>query len=295
MNGSGHRGTRAYSRRRTGWAVAGILLPSLAALPAGAGSAPNATAAPMNAQDQVIQNVGLDQKLNAAVPLELPFRDETGKAVRLGDYFGKKPVMLMLIQFRCTMLCTEEMNVLLESMKELKFTPGKEFDLLIVSIDPREDAELAAMKKENYLKEYGRPEAAAGWHWLTGEDSSIKPLAAAIGYRYEYDKATDQFAHPDGVIIVTPAGKTARYYFKLNYAPRDLRFGLIDAAAERIGTPLDAFALLCYHYNPVTGKYGLALIKIMRLVALATVTLLAVAILVMSRRGTGAPRHALGG
>lgn len=236
------------------------------------------------AQDAILKKVRLDQRLDAQVPLDTSFRDETGREVRLGEYFGEKPVALVLIQYRCTMLCNVMMNVLLDSMKELKFTPGDQFNLLIVSIDPREGPDLAAEMKQSYLNVYGRSQASPGWHYLTGKKEAIDRLAASLGYHYEFDKDTDQFAHPDGVIVATPKGRVARYFFRLEYPPRDLRYGLIEAASNRIGTPLDAIALLCFHYNPVTGKYGLALLGLVRLLGAATVIAVAAAITVMRLR-----------
>jgi len=235
-------------------------------------------------QEQTIKQVRLDQQLNAQVPLDLPFRDETGKSVRLGDYFGSKPVMLVLIQYRCTMLCNEEMNILLDSLKKMQFTPGKEFNLLIVSIDPREQPDLAADKKKSYLEAYGRPAAAAGWHYLTGADSSIKPLAQSVGFHYAYDAHTDQYAHPDGVILVTPQGKVSRYFFRLEYPARDMRLGLVEASSNQIGSAIDAIALLCFHYNPTTGKYSLALMKVVRLAGILTVLAMAVGVVVLKQR-----------
>jgi len=217
----------------------------------------------------VIKRVAFDQKLNAQVPLDAEFRDENGKTVRLGQYFGDKPVMMMLIAYRCTMLCTEQTRILLESLKELKFDAGKEFEVVMVSIDPREGKDIAAGKKASFVKEYGRPATEAGWHMLTGKEASIKQLTQSVGFHYVYDAATDQFAHPDGVVILTPQGKAARYYFRLNYDPRDLRYGLIEASANRIGTPLDYIALLCYHYNPSTGKYSVGIMNVLRLASLA--------------------------
>jgi protein SCO1 len=234
--------------------------------------------------DEVLKKVQLHQKMDAQAPLDTVWRDETGKTVRLHEYFGKKPVMMMLIQFRCTMLCTEQMNILMENLRKLKFTPGREFTLLIMSIDPREQPELGAGKKKSYLEAYGRPEGAAGWHFLTGTQREIDRLSAAVGFRYAYDPIGDQYAHPDGVIILTPAGKVARYFFRLEYPARDLRFGLIEAAANKIGSPLDALALLCFHYNPATGQYSLGFMQVLRLAAISTVLILGIAILVMRLR-----------
>ena len=221
--------------------------------------------------DEVIKRVGFDQKLNAQVPLNAVFRDENGKEVRLGQYFGEKPVMMMLIQYRCTMLCSHQMNAMMQSLKKLQFDIGKQFTLLIVSIDARETPELAAGKKKSYVEEYGRLGAADGWHFLTGKQESIDQLADSIGFHYVYDRKTDQFAHPDGITILTPEGKAARYFFRLEYPARDLRYGLIEAASHKIGTPLDYLSLLCYHYNPTTGKYSVGVWKVMRLMGLIVV------------------------
>lgn len=238
----------------------------------------------LDAQGELMKTVRLDQKLGEHVPLDAAFKDEDGRPVRFGDYFGDKPVALVMIQYRCTMLCTEEMNVLMASLKQLKFTPGKEFNLVIVSIDPREDAELAMGKKVSYLAEYGRPQAASGWHWLTGSKENIDKLAASIGYHYVYDAKTDQYAHPDGVIMMTPKGEIARYFFRLEYPARDLRLGLIEASRGKIGTPLDAIALLCYHYNPVTGRYAVALLNLVRGASLAMVLGLCAGIMLLKFR-----------
>jgi protein SCO1/2 len=238
----------------------------------------------LDAQGAMLKSVRLDQKLGEHVPFDAAFKDEDGKPVRFGDYFGEKPVALVMIQYRCTMLCTEEMNVLQASLKQLKFTPGKEFNLVIVSIDPREDAELATGKKISYLAEYGRPEASKGWHWLTGSKENIDKLADAVGYHYVYDKKTDQYAHPDGVIMMTPKGEIARYFFRLSYPARDLRLGLIEASHGKIGSPIDAIALLCYHYNPVTGRYAVALLSLVRGASIAMVLGLCAGIMLMRLR-----------
>ena len=235
-------------------------------------------------QDEILKKVRLDQKLNAQIPLDVGFRDENGREVRLHEYFRGKPVMLILIQYRCAMLCNEQMNILVDSLKKMEFTPGKEFTLLTVSIDPREGPDFALEKKKAYLEEYGRPAAGEGWHYLTGDERSIRRLADSVGFYYHYDAATDQYAHPDGVILVTPNGKVARYFFRLSYPARDLRLGLVEASENRIGTPLDAIALLCFHYNPVTGKYSLTYMGILRLAGILTVVGILLWIIVMRWR-----------
>jgi protein SCO1/2 len=235
--------------------------------------------------DDLFKKVRLEQKLNAQVPLDITFRDETGKMVPLRQYFGTKPVMMNLIQYRCTMLCSQEMMILGQSLKEMKFSVGDQFNLLTVSIDPREQPYLAAEYKNGYLKQYGRPGAAAGWHFLTGDEGSIRRLADAIGYHFVYDARTGQFAHPDGVIVLTPQGRVARYFFRLNYAPRDLSFALMEASKNRIGSLLDGWSLLCYHYNPVTGKYTIEFMQILRLAGLATVLIMGAGISLLSLLG----------
>jgi protein SCO1/2 len=269
---------------RTTWLrlLTGALLAS--ALPASAQQLGGTTARGTGRQEEFLKAIRIDQKLNAQLPLDLAFRNEEGRAVRLHEYFGRKPVMFMLLQYRCEMLCTQQMQVLLASLKRLQFTPGRDFELIIFTIDPRETPDLAARQKQSYLSEYGRPEAAAGWHYLLGDQATITRLADAVGFRYEYHPETDQYAHPDGVILATPAGKIAQYYFQLNYNPRDLRLGLVEASQSKIGSPLDALALLCFHYHPTTGKYGLALLSVLRLSGLVTVLVLGVGIVAMKRR-----------
>jgi protein SCO1/2 len=182
------------------------------------------------------------------------------------------------------MLCTEQVNVLEATLRDLKFTAGKEFDVVVVSIDPREQPDLAADFKQKFLEKYGRPDAVTGVHFLTGADSSIKPLADAVGVHYIYDARTDQFAHPDGLIVLTPKGKVAKYFFRLEYPPRDVRFALVEAAENKIGTVLDAIALLCFHYNPTRGVYSLAVLNVVRLAGIATVLFMALAVVVMRRK-----------
>jgi protein SCO1/2 len=235
-------------------------------------------------KDELMKQVRLDQRLNAQVPLDLQFRDEAGKPIRLGQVFGKKPVMLIMIQYRCTMLCSREMEALLQSLQEMKFSVGKEFNLVTMSIDSRETELLAGEYKRGYLKKYARPSAADGWHFLTGDERSVRALADAVGFHFAYDAQTDQFLHPDGVIILTPKGRIARYFFRLEYPPRDMRLALVEAADGKIGSPMDGFWLSCYYYNPMTGRYSLALMGIVRMMAVATVLLLATGVGVMGWR-----------
>jgi protein SCO1 len=244
----------------------------------------NASARGATAQDRITKDVGLTQKLNAQVPLDLTFRDETGRTVHLNEYFRGKPVLLNLIQYRCTMLCSQEMEVFADSLRQLKFDVGKQFVVVTVSIDDREQPELAADYKKKWIDEYARPGAAESWHFLVGDKANIQRLADSLGYRFAYDPATDQFAHPDGVQVLTPEGRISRYFFGLTYPPRDLRFAIIDSSRSRIGSAIDAFALLCFHYNPITGRYSLELMRVLRVAAVGTVLTGLLAIGAMSWR-----------
>jgi protein SCO1/2 len=218
-----------------------------------------------------LRGVGFDQRLDAQVPPDLVFRDETGRAVRLGDYFGDRPLILVLAYYRCPMLCTEVLNGLVRGMLDLPFTVGKEFDVLTVSFDPREQPDLAAAKKETYLERYGRPGAEAGWHFLTGEEGPIGRLTEAVGFRYRYDPVKDQYAHASGILVLTPAGRVSRYFYDIRYNPRDLRLGLVEASAGRIGSPVDQVLLYCFHYDPAEGRYGPVVMNFVRLGGVLTV------------------------
>ena len=232
----------------------------------------------------IFNDVGFDQRLNEQVPPDLVFRDETGRSVRLGDYFGGKPVILSLIYYNCTTLCPMILDGLVRSLTPVSFDIGKQFAILTVSFDPRETPVLAAARKAEYVGRYRRPGAAEGWHFLTGEEAAIRQLTKAVGFRYLYDAKTDQFAHAAGIVMLTPQGKVARYFYGFDFSPRDLRLGLIEAAANKIGTPIDQVLLFCYHYDPLTGRYGLIVMNVIRLAGLATVLALGSFIIVMLRR-----------
>lgn len=223
-----------------------------------------------------LREVGFDQRLDEQVPLDLEFRDETGRLVRLGDYFTDNPVILVLAYYRCPMLCTEVLNGLARGLLDVSFDIGKEFRVVTVSFDPREQPELAAAKKRTYLDRYGRPGADAGWHFLTGEEGPIQRLTRAVGFRYSYDAARDQFAHASGIMILTPSGKISRYFFDIHYAPRDLRLGLVEASAGKIGSPADQVLLFCFHYDPTVGKYGVAVMNFIRLGGVLTMLVLGI-------------------
>ena len=230
------------------------------------------------------QRIGIDQKLGDQLPLDLRFVDSEGNTVHLRDYFGEKPIILSLVYFDCPMLCTQVINSLLRAMNVLSFGAGTEFDVLTISIDPGETPELAKAKKIEYLKNYRGREGSTGWHFLTGDQQQIEQLAAAVGFRYEYDEPTDQYIHASGIMVLTPDGKLARYFYGIDYPPRDLRWGLVEAADGAIGNPVDQLLLLCYSYDPMTGKYGLYIRHSLRIGGLATVLALGSFIFVMLRR-----------
>jgi protein SCO1/2 len=236
--------------------------------------------------------VGIDQRLNQQVPLDLAFRNEQGETVTLGSLMRGKPVILSLVYFECPMLCTLVLNGLLSTMKALPFDAGNEFDVITVSFDPTDTPALAAQKKENYLREYKRMGAAAGWHFLTGDEASIKRLADTVGFRYTYLPEKKEFAHAAGIMVLTPAGVLSRYFYGVEYAPRDVKFGLMDAAQERIGTAVDQLMLFCFSYDPTTGRYTTFVLTLVRIGGALTVLAFALFLFRMRRRDRAARRAA---
>ena len=236
------------------------------------------------AADHVLHDVGFDQHLGEPVPLDLGFRDESGQAVQLSQYFGSKPVILALVYYECPMLCTLTLNGLVSALKVLSFDAGKEFEVLAVSFNPNESPALAAAKKATYLQQYKRPGAAQGWHFLTGEEGAIERLTQAVGFRYVYDPAQQQYAHAAGIVVLTPEGRIARYFFGVEFSPKDVRLGLIEASANKIGTPVDQLLLYCFHYDPSTGKYGAVVMNIVRAAGVLTVFVLGTFMTVMFLR-----------
>lgn len=219
-----------------------------------------------------LEEVGITERLDASLPLQLVFSDEQGNEVALGSFFEpNRPVILTLNYYECPMLCTLQLNGLVEALKELDWTPGREFEIVTVSIDPREKPELAKAKKEVYLGLYGRPGASAGWHFLTGTGANIATLADAVGFRYRYDEKTRQFAHAAAAFILTPDGRLSRYLYGIEYSPRTVRLSLVEAAGGRIGSSFDRLLLYCYHYDASQGRYTMAAVNIMRLGGLLTV------------------------
>ena len=257
----------------------------LAASAFGQGMTKSILSPPANVRPPGLEHVGFEQRLNEQIPPDLAFRDETGKAVQLKDYFGKRPLILNLVYFRCPMLCGEVLSGLTNSLKLMKFDVGKQFDVLTVSFDPRETPELAAEKKAEYLKRYGRPGAEKGWHFLTGDEANIKALTNAAGFEYQFDPKTGQFAHATAIMVLTPEGKLAQYFYGVEYTPKDLRLGLVEASSGKIGNVVDQVLLYCYHYDPATGKYGAIVMRVMRLAALATILILGTMLVVLFRIG----------
>ncbi len=232
-----------------------------------------------------LQNtIGIDQKLGEQIPLDLTFTNEAGQSVRIGDYFGDKPIVLTLVYYDCPMLCNQVLTSLLRAMNVLAFGIGTEFDVLTVSVDPGETHELAAAKRAEYIKNYRGRDGSNGWHFLTGQQDQIEQLASAVGFRYEYEEQTDQYIHASGIMVLTPAGKLARYFYGIDYPPRDLRWGLVEAADGAIGSAVDQLLLMCYSYDPMTGKYGVYIRNSLRIGAVATVLALGSFVVVMLRR-----------
>jgi protein SCO1/2 len=234
-----------------------------------------------------LKDVGIDQKLNEQLPLDLVLRDENGAEVKLGNYFGKKPVVLSLVYYQCPMLCNQVLNGMISSFRVMTFQPGQEFDVVSVSFDPREKAAVAAAKKKtyiDYLPAGKRAAAAAGWHFLTGDEANIRRLTEAVGFRYRFDAATNQYAHASAIYVATPEGKLARYFYGIEYAPKDLRLGLIEASQNKIGSPMDQLMLYCYEYDPATGRYGAAVLNIVRAGGVLTLIGFVVLFLILRRR-----------
>ncbi|HVO33615.1 MAG TPA: SCO family protein [Elusimicrobiota bacterium] len=221
-------------------------------------------------QQDILKQVGFTQNLGQTIPLDLPFRDEKGQAVTLRKYFGSKPVLLNLVYFECPMLCTEVLNGIVRTLRAIPLKVDDDFNVVTVSFDPRETPKLAALKKSMYLDRYGHPDRGAGWPFLTGDQKSIKALADAVGFHFAYDPDLQQFAHASGIIILTPAGKVSHYFFGVEYPAQDVRLSLVEAGEGHTGSPVDQLLMYCYHYDPETGRYGIVVMRVLRLAALAT-------------------------
>jgi len=239
---------------------------------------------PTSARPRLLSKIKIDQKIGSDLPLDLPFVDERGQAVKLGDYFGKRPVVLALVYYECPMLCTQVLNGLVSSLETLNLNAGKDFDVVAVSFNPKEGPGLASQKKAAYVHRYGRPETADGWHFLTGTQDSITRLTQAVGFQYAYDESIGQFAHGAAIEVVTPAGTIARYFYGIEFSPRDLRLGLVEASGGHLGTMADDVLLFCYHYDPETGKYGASIMTLVRVAGIATILAFGIFLTVNLRR-----------
>jgi len=244
---------------------------------------------PSNVRPPHLQNVGIEQHLDAQVPADLTFVDDTGRTVKLGDYFGKKPLILNLVYYNCTMLCGEALAGLTGAMKMVKFDVGKEYEVVTVSFNPQETPAIAAAKKKDYLERYGRPGAASGWHFLTGPPESINALTKAVGFQYQYDPRINQYAHATAIMVLTPQGRISRYFYGVDFPPKDLRLGLVEASQGKIGNLTDQVLLYCYHYDPQTGKYGAVINNILRLGAGVTILILGAFLFILFRLEKAAP------
>jgi protein SCO1/2 len=239
-----------------------------------------------------LQGITIEQNLNHQVPLDLVFRDEFGRSLPLSTYFsGHKPVVLALVYYTCPMLCNLVLTGVATSLRAISLDPGRDFEVVAVSFDPRDTPEIAAAKRANYLQRYRRPDTANGWHFLTGNEAAIKALASAVGFRYKLDPATGQYAHASAMMILTPEGKLSRYFYGVEYEPRDVRLGLVEASRNKIGSPVDQILLFCYHYDPATGKYGAIAMNMIRFGGASFVLICGTFLLFAWRRDWRRDRH----
>ncbi len=237
-----------------------------------------------NVRTGLLKEVGIDQRIGEQLPLDLTFHDEVGRDVKLGEFFHGRPVVLALAYYDCPMLCTQVLNGMTGSLKTLSFDAGKDFDVVVVSIDPRDSYQMAALKKSTYVRDYGRPQTAAGWHFLTGAETSIRPLADALGFHYAYDANLKQYAHGAAIYVITPKGVVSRYLLGIDFAPRDLRLALVEASNNRLGSAVDQVLLLCYHYDPASGRYSTAVLDSIRVGFILTVGVFLTFVVVSLRR-----------
>lgn len=231
-----------------------------------------------------LKEVTIQQKLNSQLPLDATFKDEYGQTVRLGKYFGKRPVVLALVYYDCPMLCTQILNGMTRAAKVLTFTPGKDYDIVALSFDAREGPKQALLKKKVYMKDYGRPETADGWHFLTGNPDEIKRVTDAVGFKYKWDVYTATFAHATAIYVLTPEGRLSKYFYGIEYSPKDMRLGLIEASHNKIGTAVDQVLLFCYHFDPTTAKYTPVALDILRGTGALTILMLGGYVVMMLRK-----------
>jgi protein SCO1/2 len=267
--------------------AAGVLISSTATAQFTSAPTPGylqAQGVPAQTMPAPLREIGFDQNIDQKLPFDAVFRDEDGRTVTMGSYYGSRPIVLAFVYYTCPMLCTQVLNAITSTAATLSLDAGKDFDLVFVSIDPRETSAQAAAKKAEYLHRYKRPGTDHGWHFLTGDEPQITRLAHAAGFKYVWDQQTQQFAHPTGVIVTTPDGRLARYLFGIEYGPRDLRLALVEASEGKVGSVVDNLLLYCYHYDPMTGRYGIYVMRTLRIAGVATVLLIGTFIVVMVRR-----------
>jgi protein SCO1/2 len=239
---------------------------------------------PSSTVPPALREIGFDQNLDGQMPLDTPFKDEAGRTVKLGDYFGTRPVVMVFAYYDCPMLCTVVINGLASALNVLSLQPGSDFEIVTVSFNPRDTPATASAKKASYIARYKQPGGAGAWHFLTGDQRSIDRVTKAAGFRYVWDQDTQQFAHPTGVMVLTPDGRLARYLFGIEYGPRDLRYAIVDASKGKVGSAVDSLALYCYHYDPAAGKYTVAIMRLVRAGGAATVLALGAFIFIMTRK-----------
>jgi len=237
-----------------------------------------------SAKPDILKGVTIEQRLNSQLPLDTVFRDENGQTVQLAKYFKKRPVVLALVYYECPMLCTQILNGVVRTAKNMTLMPGKDYDVVVISFDPNETPAMAMAKKATYMKNFGHPETAGGWHFLTGATPSIDRVTDAVGFRYKWDPALKQYAHASAVYVLTPEGKLSKYFYGINYSATDMRFGLVEASHDKIGTAVDQLLLFCCQFNPDSGRYTLAIYGVLRLVGAATLLLLGGYVVIMLRR-----------
>src|SRR5271155_2814275 len=271
--------------------IFGVFALLLIACAARAQAVPSSTGPAAKNMPLVLQNVGFEPQLNAQLPLDLAFRDETGRNVQLREYFTQKPVLLALVYYGCPMLCNQTEQGVVGTLRMLSFNPGRDYEVVFVSFDPRESPDMAAQKKESAMTHFRRPETASGWHFLTGSKESIDALTKGANFRYSFDQKSNLFAHASGIMLLTPDGRISRYFYGVEYPSRDVRLGLVDASAGKIGTPIDHLLLYCFEYDPSTARYSTTILRILRLGGVATILTLVAGILIFRRRDAEQGAH----
>jgi protein SCO1/2 len=275
--------------------ISGVFALLLSASVASAQAVPSGTGPAAQNMPFVLRNVGFEPQLNAQLPLDLAFHDESGRNVQLREYFTQKPVLLALVYYGCPMLCDQTEQGVVGALRMLSFNPGRDYEVVFVSFDPRETPDMAAQKKESATTHFRRPETAAGWHFLTGSKDSIDALTKGANFRYSFDEKSNLFAHAAGILLLTPDGRISRYFYGVEYPARDIRLGLVDASAGKIGTPIDRALLFCYQYDPTSARYSASILKIIRLGGVLTILALVAGMLIFRRRDIAAARTKLQG